>query len=112
MAVLADPADYDALVAELGAHEGHTSLALRRRLAARAFAATAAYDATIAGWFAHADQGEVLPDTLTLALRRVQPDLRYGENPHQHAGIICACGSARGGGGSGAADPGQGAQLQ
>ena len=78
VAVLADPADYEALGAELEAHHGHTSLEMRRRLAARAFAATAAYDATIAAWFAHADQGEELPDTLTLALSRADPPLRYG----------------------------------
>jgi len=105
VAVLADPVDYDALVAEMGAHAGHTTLALRRRLAARAFAATAAYDATIAGWFAHADQGEVLPDTLTLALRRVPPELRYGENPHQHAALYVPAGPH-------AAGVGQAAQVQ
>ena len=92
VAVLADPADYDALAAELNAHQGRTSLELRRRLAARAFAATAAYDATIAGWFAHADQGETLPDTLTIAARRADPPLRYGENPHQHAALYVPAG--------------------
>ncbi len=92
VAVLSDPADYDALTAELAAHGGHTSLHLRRRLAARAFAATAAYDATIATWFATVDQGETLPDTFTLALRRCPPDLRYGENPHQHAALYVPAG--------------------
>ena len=92
VAVLADPADYEALGAELEAHHGHTSLEMRRRLAARAFAATAAYDATIAAWFAHADQGEELPDTLTLALSRADPPLRYGENPHQRAALYVASG--------------------
>ncbi len=92
VAVLADPADYAALTAELEAHRGHTGLNLRRRLAARAFAATAAYDATIAGWFAHEDQGEMLPDTLTLALRRSPPELRYGENPHQQAALYVPAG--------------------
>ena len=46
------PADYAALLDELAQHGGMTTLALRRRLAAKAFARTAAYDAAIANWFA------------------------------------------------------------
>ena len=92
VAVLVDPDDYGALLAELEVHEVHTAMALRRRLAARAFAATAAYDATIAAWFAREDQGETLPDTFTLALRRADPPLRYGENPHQQAALYVPAG--------------------
>lgn len=85
VAVLVDPADYPALLAELAA-TGGTSLALRRRLAATAFARTAEYDAMIASWFAFADQQEAFPPRLSVPLRRAQP-LRYGENPHQAAAL-------------------------
>ncbi|MFZ5610465.1 MAG: bifunctional phosphoribosylaminoimidazolecarboxamide formyltransferase/IMP cyclohydrolase [Pseudomonadota bacterium] len=81
--VAVDPGDYAAVLADMDAHEGATTGALRRRLAAAAFARTAAYDAAIAGWFAaHAD--ETYPPRLLLAATRVET-LRYGENPHQTA---------------------------
>jgi phosphoribosylaminoimidazolecarboxamide formyltransferase/IMP cyclohydrolase len=63
--------------------EGATTLALRRRLAARAFARTAAYDAAVAAWFA-GQVGDAAPERKVLGGRRVQ-SLRYGENPHQSA---------------------------
>jgi len=84
VAILTDPADYPALIDELDANAGATTLDTRRRLAARAYAATAAYDAMIASWFAFADQGEAFPPTLPLILQ-APAVLRYGENPHQHA---------------------------
>ncbi|MEI9852975.1 MAG: bifunctional phosphoribosylaminoimidazolecarboxamide formyltransferase/IMP cyclohydrolase [Sphingomonas sp.] len=84
VAILTDPADYPALIAEL--ESGGTSLDTRRRLAAKAYAATAAYDAAIASWFAFADQGQFFPETLPLALTK-GPGLRYGENPHQSAAL-------------------------
>ncbi len=80
VAIVTDPADY-ALVAG-----GSTTLADRKRLAAKAYAATAAYDSAIAAWFAAVDQGETFPDRLTLSYRLGQP-LRYGENPHQQAAL-------------------------
>jgi phosphoribosylaminoimidazolecarboxamide formyltransferase/IMP cyclohydrolase len=80
VAILTDPADY-ALAAN-----GSTTLADRRRLAAKAYAATAAYDAGIASWFAFADQGERFPATLPLAFAK-GAELRYGENPHQSAAL-------------------------
>ena len=83
VSVIVDPADYAAVLDELRAHDGATSLALRRRLAAKAYARTGAYDAAIAGWFA-GQAGEALPDRLVLAGAKTQ-DLRYGENPHQAA---------------------------
>lgn len=90
VAIVTDPADY-ALVAL-----GSTTLADRRRLAAKAYASTAAYDSAIAQWFAFADQGEAFPETLPLTLKRGQA-LRYGENPHQSAAFYTASGaSARG----------------
>jgi phosphoribosylaminoimidazolecarboxamide formyltransferase/IMP cyclohydrolase len=75
-----DPASYDEVLGELRRH-GALSEGLRRRLAAAAFAHTAAYDAAIANWFA-SREGDELPATMHLSLERAQP-LRYGENPHQ-----------------------------
>jgi phosphoribosylaminoimidazolecarboxamide formyltransferase/IMP cyclohydrolase len=82
VAVCTSPADVAEVVAALKA-DGGTKLALRRRLAAHAFARTAAYDAAIAGWFAAQNQ-DGFPDTLSIAGGRIQR-MRYGENPHQHA---------------------------
>jgi phosphoribosylaminoimidazolecarboxamide formyltransferase/IMP cyclohydrolase len=84
--IMTDPADYPALIAEMGATDGATSLAFRRRMAAKAYAATAAYDAAIATWFATVDQGQHFPETLGQAHRLVTT-LRYGENPHQSAAL-------------------------
>jgi phosphoribosylaminoimidazolecarboxamide formyltransferase/IMP cyclohydrolase len=81
--IVVDPADYQAVLAEMTAHKGATSLGLRKRLAAKAYARTAAYDSAIARWFAQ-QQGETFPESLTIAATRVQA-LRYGENPHQQA---------------------------
>ncbi|MEJ5197686.1 MAG: bifunctional phosphoribosylaminoimidazolecarboxamide formyltransferase/IMP cyclohydrolase [Anaerolineae bacterium] len=89
-----DPADYDAVLAALrrpGAADD--ALAMRRRLALKAFRHTAAYDAAISTWLAQstesprrAEETGDLPATLVLAAERVQP-LRYGENPHQRAAL-------------------------
>ncbi len=92
--VVTDPDDYPALLAELEAQDGATSLALRARLAAAAFAHTAAYDAAIAAWM-QARRGETFPDRLVLGARRRQI-LRYGENPHQEAALY-AVGPAQAG---------------
>ncbi|HEY5210869.1 MAG TPA: bifunctional phosphoribosylaminoimidazolecarboxamide formyltransferase/IMP cyclohydrolase [Stellaceae bacterium] len=83
VAVITDSGDYAALLESLRDHDGATPLALRRALAAKAFARTAAYDAAIAGWLA-AREGDSFPATLTLTATRRQM-LRYGENPHQRA---------------------------
>lgn len=91
VAVVTDPADYAQLIAELDEHGGATTLALRRRLAARAYAATAAYDGMIANWFASVDQGETWPETLPIVLER-GAELRYGENPHQRAAFYAPVG--------------------
>ncbi len=90
--MVVDPADYAAVVDELKVHKGATTLALRRKLAAKAYARTAAYDSAIATWFAK-QQGETFPERLTISAERVQT-LRYGENPHQQAAFY-ADGSKR-----------------
>jgi phosphoribosylaminoimidazolecarboxamide formyltransferase/IMP cyclohydrolase len=75
--------DYQAVLDELAAHKGATRLALRRRLAAKAYARTAAYDAAISNWFA-AQLEDTAPDFRAFGGRLIQ-SLRYGENPHQTA---------------------------
>jgi phosphoribosylaminoimidazolecarboxamide formyltransferase/IMP cyclohydrolase len=87
VSVLTDPSDYDSFLAELQA-SGEVSVATRRRLAAKAFAHTAAYDGVVAGYLS-STEGDALPNRnerfprfLTLAFERAYT-LRYGENPHQ-----------------------------
>jgi phosphoribosylaminoimidazolecarboxamide formyltransferase/IMP cyclohydrolase len=96
--VVVDPADYPRVMAELAAHEGHTSFELRAALAARAYAHTARYDAMVSQWLMrqHHMAPESFPATLPLVFEKVQ-DLRYGENPHQQAAFYrCAAGPATG----------------
>ena len=96
VAIVTDPADYGAVVEELATTGGATTLATRKRLAAKAFAATAAYDTAISSWFAFSDQGEAFPVSLSVPLTK-SAELRYGENPHQSAALyLPAAASARG----------------
>jgi phosphoribosylaminoimidazolecarboxamide formyltransferase / IMP cyclohydrolase len=81
VAAVCRPQDYDLVLSDLWAGQGATSPELRRRLAAFAFARTAAYDSAIARWF---QRGETLPETFVPAFDRVL-ELAYGENPHQSA---------------------------
>jgi phosphoribosylaminoimidazolecarboxamide formyltransferase/IMP cyclohydrolase len=84
VAVLVDPADYPGALAEIR-DAGELSFATRQRLAARAYAHTAAYDAMVAGYLGRqAGTGGAYPSTLSLQFDK-QYDLRYGENPHQTA---------------------------
>ncbi|MEA2837472.1 MAG: phosphoribosylaminoimidazolecarboxamide formyltransferase / cyclohydrolase [Bradyrhizobium sp.] len=83
VAVVVEPQDYQAVLDELAANQGATTLILRRRLAAKAYARTAAYDAAISNWFAGVLKNDA-PDFRSLGGRLIQP-LRYGENPHQTA---------------------------
>jgi phosphoribosylaminoimidazolecarboxamide formyltransferase / IMP cyclohydrolase len=91
-AVVVDPSDYEALLAELRESDGRLSPATRRRLAAKAFAYTARYDAAIAGWFA-ARTYEGFPPAWNDAYEKVS-DLRYGENPHQSAAFYARTGAS------------------
>ena len=88
--IVTDPADYDTLAGELEA-SGATSLDFRRKCAAKAFAATAAYDSMISQWFAFADQQQLFPDFLAVN-GRAPVELRYGENPHQKAALYTPAG--------------------
>ena len=83
VAVVVDVNDYAALLEELAAHDGMTTLALRRRLAAKAYARTAAYDSAISNWFA-GELGDIAPDYRAFGGHLIEK-LRYGENPHQSA---------------------------
>ena len=89
--ILTDPADYGALLEELSAREGATSLAFRKAMAAKAFAATASYDSMISQWFAFADQQQLFPDMLAIN-GKAPVVLRYGENPHQQAALYTPAG--------------------
>ncbi|MEO7248409.1 MAG: bifunctional phosphoribosylaminoimidazolecarboxamide formyltransferase/IMP cyclohydrolase [Novosphingobium sp.] len=92
--IVTDPADYPALIAELEETGGATRLPFRKLMAARAFAATAAYDAMISQWFAFADQQQFFPEMLALTAMR-REELRYGENPHQKAALYIPKGPHR-----------------
>ncbi|MFN5824106.1 MAG: bifunctional phosphoribosylaminoimidazolecarboxamide formyltransferase/IMP cyclohydrolase, partial [Sphingomonadales bacterium] len=89
--ILTDPADYDELIAEMEESGGATSYDFRRKCAAKAYAATAAYDGMISQWFAFADQGQTFPDMLAVNGYR-SSELRYGENPHQKAALYLPVG--------------------
>jgi phosphoribosylaminoimidazolecarboxamide formyltransferase/IMP cyclohydrolase len=79
--VVVDPGDYDRVLEAV--RSGEDAHELRRELAAKVYAHTAAYDAEIAAWFA-AQRGDRFPEKLALAFERKQ-SLRYGENPGQLA---------------------------
>jgi phosphoribosylaminoimidazolecarboxamide formyltransferase/IMP cyclohydrolase len=90
--VIVDPADYPALCDAMAAGDGATTPELRRRLAAKAYAHTGAYDAAIAAWFTKVE-GETFPQRLALAAS-LRQTMRYGENPHQAASFYTS-GEAR-----------------
>ena len=83
VAVVTDPQDYDALLAEMDANASQTRLTFRQKLAQTAYARTAAYDAAVSTWMAAAI-GDPTPRRRAFAGQLAQA-LRYGENPHQSA---------------------------
>ena len=85
VAVVVGPEDYGALLDELNVHDGATTLAFRKGLAAKAFARTAAYDSAIANWFS-AILADPAPAWRTVGGPLIEA-LRYGENPHQSAAL-------------------------
>jgi phosphoribosylaminoimidazolecarboxamide formyltransferase/IMP cyclohydrolase len=85
VAVVVDVADYQVILAALDAHGGGADLALRKKLAQKAYARTAAYDATISNWLARAI-GADAPEYRAVGGKLSEP-MRYGENPHQNAGF-------------------------
>ena len=84
VAIVTDAAQYAGILEELAANKGALTLATRARLAAAAFARTAAYDQAISSYFADREKSDAWPNSLTLSFQRRQ-ELRYGENPHQQA---------------------------
>ena len=95
--VVCDPADYDAILEEMHVHGGATTKNTRRRLAAKVYTRTAAYDTAISMWFntylelqdeaIDPDDPFDIPSVFGMQLTKVQ-DLRYGENPHQTAAVF------------------------
>jgi phosphoribosylaminoimidazolecarboxamide formyltransferase/IMP cyclohydrolase len=92
VAVVTDPAQYPAVLEELRANSGALNLATRERLAAAAFARTAAYDRAISAYFATRGGAEDFPPVLDLRFER-KLGLRYGENPHQQAAFYAEPGA-------------------
>jgi phosphoribosylaminoimidazolecarboxamide formyltransferase/IMP cyclohydrolase len=87
--VVVEATDYPRVLAEMDAHAGATTLALRRELAFKAWSHTAAYDGAISNWLGaildHPEgKAEGFPRTFTVQFRKSQ-EMRYGENPHQAA---------------------------
>jgi phosphoribosylaminoimidazolecarboxamide formyltransferase/IMP cyclohydrolase len=84
--VVVDPTDYRSLLDELAANQGSTRVIVRQKLAAKAFAHTAQYDAMVSAYFTGVIGGGTVtfPDDLNLSFRK-HLGLRYGENPHQQA---------------------------
>ncbi len=83
VAVVTSPTDYGLVLEEIE-KAGEISLETRKRLAGKAFATTAAYDAAISGWMTGLNESDGFPKHLTLPLKKSY-GLRYGENPHQRA---------------------------
>jgi phosphoribosylaminoimidazolecarboxamide formyltransferase / IMP cyclohydrolase len=90
-AVVVDPGDYPAVLAELRESGGRLSSATRSELARKAFACTARYDAAISGWFSRSSEGG-FPPSWSEAYEKVL-DLRYGENPHQQGAFYSRAGA-------------------
>ena len=91
-AVVVDPEDYGRVLAELRESGGALSLDTRKQLAAKAFACTARYDASISTWFSSRTY-DGFPPSRRDSYEKVS-DLRYGENPHQQAAFYARVGSA------------------
>ncbi|RWM06321.1 bifunctional phosphoribosylaminoimidazolecarboxamide formyltransferase/IMP cyclohydrolase [Mesorhizobium sp.] len=85
VAIVTDPADYASVLNALEMNLGSLSLDFRKKLAAKAFARTATYDAAISGWFA--EVLEIEHPTWRAFGGRLDQVMRYGENPHQSAGF-------------------------
>lgn len=95
VAAVTSPSQYDAVIAEMQANDGSTTLHLRRQLAADTFARTAGYDAAISNWLSQSSS-DAFPPRLQLTATRVM-SLRYGENPHQDAALYALPGTGEAG---------------
>ena len=93
VAVITDPQDYERVLNDMNAHDGSVTHKLRLSLALTAFSMTAAYDSSIASWFAQQNK-EQAPRRISFA-GTLKQKLRYGENPHQHASLYIVDNAAR-----------------
>ena len=94
--VIVDPADYEKLLGDMKQHDGATCPKFRRKMAQKAYARTAAYDAAISNWLGAVidnpqGKAEGFPRTFTVQFTKAQ-GMRYGENPHQNAAFYVASG--------------------
>lgn len=97
VAIVTDPADYDAVLADMASEKGTVSHALRKKMAAKAYAMTSAYDANISAWFLtqlDAPENTAYPRQISFT-GTLKQTLRYGENPHQSAGLYITDGANR-----------------
>ena len=86
-AILTDPDDYESFINELHNNDCSISEETRRNLAVNAFKRTAMHDSLIHGFFSDKIDKESIPEEIPLGLKKIS-SLRYGENPHQNAGLF------------------------
>jgi phosphoribosylaminoimidazolecarboxamide formyltransferase/IMP cyclohydrolase len=84
--VVTDPQDYERVIEDMKQHDGATTYALRKRLAAHAYSLTATYDSNVASWFARQIDETAFPRRISFS-GNLKQTLRYGENPHQSAAL-------------------------
>jgi len=92
--VIVEPTDYEKVLGEMAQHSGMVSFELRQKLAAKAYARTAVYDAAISNWFATTLRDDA-PDYRAFGGKLAEA-LRYGENPHQNAAFYRSPGERNG----------------
>ena len=85
-AILTDPDDYESFISELQNNDCSISEEIRRNLAIKAFKRTAMYDSVIHNYFSEKIDEESIPEEIPLGIKKIS-SLRYGENPHQNAGL-------------------------
>ena len=85
-AILTDPEDYESFIDELKKNDCSISETSRRDLAIKAFRRTAMYDSAIHNYFSSSFEEELIPEEIPIGLKKIT-SLRYGENPHQSAGL-------------------------
>ena len=85
-AILTDPDDYESFISELQNNDCSISEEIRRNLAVKAFKRTAMYDSVIHNYFSEKIDEESIPEEIPLGIKKIS-SLRYGENPHQNAGL-------------------------
>ena len=88
-AILTDPDDYESFISELQNNDYSISEETRRNLALKAFKRTAMYDSIIHSYFSEKIDKESIPEEIPLGLKKIS-SLRYGENPHQKAGLYAS----------------------